>query len=816
MRGRFPCERRLYPVRSTANNDWDCGIISSILSSIKDEKFDKTALRLLSYLTNPRLTMKKHIQFVEQDKRLVDAEILMKGDRWGIEHAWKNIFSLNLNKYASSVLSIILPQFVQAHQMLISFHQADEKWDPISYSRSAIEPHTQNGHFSSFDILIDIIREIIDYYINTNTKIIDNMFAEWLEYNIPIIDRFVTYGIANHRLMKSDKKIDWVLNHFALLESHVHHELYMLLKNSYPNSSVKSRKKLLSRIKKDAITFWNDVDYDKEMIDQRIAYSEYRMYYWLSTADPTCQYVLNQLNNINNRYSFSDPDHPEFTHYMYSGRVSDDIEGIVEVEDIVKWTPMQLIHNLNEASKSQKISMHWQYDALMGKVTAAMLSDTLWTFKVADHLITNADFETNLWDSIFNSWRGSTLTNNYWEKALIILSQFTGIEKKVHIGRISDLLTECAYKEEGSIPDNLLYDFNIIAEKIIETFQVPSDILNADDIYINAINTIAGDIIYFWIKSLYRLQAKVRAEHRHIPDYYKIRFDELLTSDSDLSIVAKVIFAKEYRHLFYLDPHWVVNNIAPLFNWDISIDNAKLAWNGYLYGSWNEMLLPSLLIYYRQTFRYSKKYFNESIKNRFCEHIASIALLSSISPLSEGWLDSFIIESNLEYRVKFAEIISNYLSSNDLTEDQIINVSNTWIKSYWKRRVNSNPIPLDRNESREMLGWIIPLQYDYPEIVDLFCLSPAPNVEFYDRVFYKLDESGLIIKYPEKTAVLVKHILSGLSLYPFYDNIIENIYDRLLANNATKQSMYAICNELSRLGYNKATAFAEKLKSVTL
>ena len=107
--------------------------------------------------------------------------------------------------------------------------------------------------------------------------------------------------------------------------------------------------------------------------------------------------------------------------------------------------------------------------------------------------------------------------------------------------------------------------------------------------------------------------------------------------------MGRVVLASQVHFLFDVDQDWTREHIVPLFDWTQDQRRAEQAWHGYLlWGRWSEPLLASLLPYYEQTFTRLAA-FPDRLRDRFCLHLAEIAIFSSSHPAEQNWIREFLL-----------------------------------------------------------------------------------------------------------------------------------------------------------------------------
>lgn len=274
------------------------------------------------------------------------------------------------------------------------------------------------------------------------------------------------------------------------------------------------------------------------------------------------------------------------------------------------------------------------------------------------------------------------------------------------------------------------------------------------------------------------------------------------------SSIAELI-ASQLDSLFSLDVDWTRENILPLLDWSTAARQALQAWNGFLsWGQWNEYLLPDLMPLYEQTFVHISDLSSSELRNRFSEHLASIAVYSLRNPVQEEWLGKFLKAVTPEERKRWASHITQILHS--MQEGAIQDLWNRWLEDYWGQRIIGIPLPLEPDELKEMIEWSVYLKPVFPKVVKKICDRPVPSFN-YERFYHKLAEKDFPNIYPEPLAQLILHLLPNTNpLYSFAP--LEKLVKSLIDSNAPHYELHEICNQLARLGCQNAAGLEELLK----
>ena len=98
---------------------------------------------------------------------------------------------------AELLLDQLADSLAARHRTLSAWKGTGSDWDPRSWNRSAIEPHEQDAHPESIDVLIDAARDSLEYLATTQSEIAGNWCDRYISPTVP----FPPVGSPNYRLL---------------------------------------------------------------------------------------------------------------------------------------------------------------------------------------------------------------------------------------------------------------------------------------------------------------------------------------------------------------------------------------------------------------------------------------------------------------------------------------------------------------------------------------------------------------------------------------------------------------------------------------
>jgi hypothetical protein len=212
----------------------------------------------------------------------------------------------------------------------------------------------------------------------------------------------------------------------------------------------------------------------------------------------------------------------------------------------------------------------------------------------------------------------------------------------------------------------------------------------------------------------------------------------------------------DFAFLLGADDSWTTGEVLPIFDWHADADRATAAWAGHLtLGQWNQRVATLLRAYFEQSF----SRIPAELRDPLAARVAGISVYGSENPVDSNLLSKYISIAAEEFRRKFASTVDQILQkeSAEFGETQW----ERWIRRYWRSRLDSLPLPLDKTEAGEMVNWVFAAGKYLSEAVALATESEAeiPNCFLF---FRRIKDSPLADE-TVPAAQLVAHVLSGAS-----------------------------------------------------
>jgi len=358
------------------------------------------------------------------------------------------------------------------------------------------------------------------------------------------------------------------------------------------------------------------------------------------------------------------------------------------------------------------------------------------------------------------------------------------------------LLLECNTPELESVA-LLLFEFLTTPRISLQrSFSLEEEDVN--DWLQMAVNHPGGKVAEFWIYTLSRARKASGDSWTGLPDAHRQYLGKIIAGTSLEAQLARVFIASQLHFMFYLDEQWGISHVLPLLDWSDPL-RARQCWDGYLFwGRFGEDTLPHVMPLYRRTFR-ELHAFRDVQRRRFCEHMAAIAIYSSMNPLENGWLHEFISSVEEAERTAWARQLGHILRGLDDEATKLL--WDQWLGKYWHLRNLGQPAPLSQSELGAMVKWSSCLESVFNKAVKMICEQSAPDISD-SYMFHQMNAKELAKKHPKELAKLLIHLIPQMTK-PWICRELSLLFRSLREAGLDPKLLTNIQNGLLTLGCNE-------------
>jgi hypothetical protein len=598
-----------------------------LLSESRPGVDDDLAVMLFEFLTEPSAAVRP---FPSIGDGKYGRELAVRGVPYSLRETLDKVFAPRIGVFARDLMAIATRHIDMAHTLLVASGQANDAFDELSYSRSAIEPHPQDGmHQEWIDIVVNGARLAVDS-VADDTALATPYVLLWSASPAPLLRRLAVYAVGRGRWLDSDQKLEWIVAHDWLFSWALHHEVYTLLREFYCEASDHGRLVILDAL--DAGPPAADyVGYPE--LRERIVFD---LLAWLTVACPDDDQLRQRHEEMQSRHpDFAPKRHPDLDHA---------VEPIQFPRPPSPFSQEQLLSRSPEdeafldaldsvAVDEERWPTGTRREALRSEVTGACVADPTWSLRLADALTQREHWDSDMWDALLEAWGIAQLDEGQWRHALDVIRNHGA---KWRIARpASDLLLSSVRKQPSRLPIGALPAAKEVADDYLQdaraeqlaTLEAAADWLQL------AINSAPGRLAEFFLHAL--SLGHLETSPPEIPPDFKARFLEMARGMTLPDGLTRPMLGRALPYCFGLDPTWTAEVLIPLFDWSHSPNTALQMWSGLLAsGSLPTQLVDVLVGPCETVFSHLDEL--GDLRQPFAQLLCLMAALAAQSPVEGG------------------------------------------------------------------------------------------------------------------------------------------------------------------------------------
>ncbi|MFD9963969.1 DUF4020 domain-containing protein [Amycolatopsis sp. NPDC058986] len=748
---------------------------------------DETVMLLLfDHLTEPH-ALPRALLGLPGETRFT---IQLHGSAHWLDTAWKQLFQPNLPHLSASIVAIAGRHLRRAWQLLAATKSASDVFDPVSFGRSAIEPHTQDAHRDPIDSLIDAARDSLESVLRTGHPLGAATLVEWAEADAPVLNRLALHGYIQRNDIDDTAKIGWLREKNWVYAHQLRHEVFRLIALALPHADQSQADGLVSDIL--AAPEEND---DSEDGRRNRAYARFNILTWIARHAPDLRSATEALDAIREQNpDFGEREHPDLISSMTFGFVRP--VPPMTVEELHAKITKDAAGTLDELRRLDDGRIRFDDPTWEGAL--AVLRETVRDhpqdgFTIL-HEIVHPD--TAIIDAVITGWSAASVAG---EEAENILQLLANLDLASVADSVARMLSDSGQTETSPTEWHRYPTAKVLAEKLWSAIDTRPADDEVTDWLSRAINTAAGRLGLFWVKAISTEWRDAGDNWSGLQDDTRRQLELMLSGDDARSAMAETVLASQLFFFFNADRPWCERHLLQLFDWSTPAQ-AQRAWDGFLvWGRWNDQLLDvGLRQKYLGTAQHASG-FRDELRRQFCAHVAAISLLSESDALE--FSRKFTADAGVDVALRSEWMDQITWLLDELPAEAVENQWRRWMKDYWRGRLSSVPRPLTPQEASALAAWVVYLREFVSEGIALAISSPA-GLQEHSRILRKLDDE-LLDSAPEEFGAFVAH-LTRHTKQPFWDCEQLKRIVKHLRGRAKAQDINAIIDAALGLGCTTA------------
>lgn len=682
----------------------------------------------------------------------IGADFSPAADSSDLDELWRKGLLPKLPQVVNRLLPAVVENLVKQHRALSVWGNANRAGNPITDSRSAIEPHDQDQYRRAIDTVIDAARDCLQWLGENEQDAALHWWRQLAKEQAPILRRLAAHMLAELSSMSGlgpDKKIDMLLSCGLIDDVAVHHEVSRAMRLMYPHASRQSRQAVISAVL--ALQGPSEKDPDGVLA----AHACFNWLHWLHCSDHDCDLARKARDQVLAEYpNFSPSPHPDFLRWSIMGGTAEfaELPSSCSAEQLLAEPAERWVPRLTENHPEGFPLWEWEQKVILERVAEAAKKSFNWGADLADALIKNAEWKTDLWDALLLAWAEADEHKILERRILRHLSQSK--LRSEHPAAIASLLY--AWARSGRHV-NLLDDAGRVAMELwsglprdTRDFAVTDGV---PDWMATAITRPSGILAQFWLECLHL--GGPRGECR-------AALSAIACGPGMSGRLGRTVLAYGLPMLLDKEKAWVQDHLLPFFEWhkDKDIEDCQAVWEGFLCRSYIDGqifdLVGKALLSITEQLQHEHCFLRASLRVQFLRLCARIVTDKHLVPAPlDKWLPSILRNCDRQDIAIFITEIGQCLEK--MAEEEREESWHRWLKKYWRlRRHRAIAGYLTEEETIGMFRWLPRLRGSvFSEAVDLAeQTSPIPCPR-HGFLFRELDEAGLWKEQPEAVARLI-------------------------------------------------------------
>lgn len=735
---------------STADAPPECVELTRLAARCAEQGLTVQVVEIFDKLIDPRLTLmtrpKRSYASATDSLPGVDAHITQTGRSGNlVRRLWQEVMVNRLDELAAPLLSRVTSRLSARHDVHRTWKRAVPGYDPDSYQRRAIEPNDKNFVPKAIDVLIDVARDCLEHMVSNTPEVVTRWCNDHANAKSALLRRLAIHTVSERTELHADDKCQWLLDRVKLNDELASHEIARILRKNYPLISPSVRRAFIDTIR--ANSNLREIDNDELSTRRQI-----QLLRILQEADPDCELVRHELDQVTNRYSGLRPGVNADARQSdaQSFRVVE--RRLLSVEYLLFQRPDDLLDDLLSGQSTSIVRE--DRNRLFSCIERAAKQDFQWGIDLSDALIGTEHWSTDLWAALLRGWSQAELDGT---KLGTILQRLANSSlRDSHADAICHFLWESYQPTRAQDSAESLDQANALAADMWTYLDPtdPGDESPGDWLY-RAINHPAGELALFWIYSLFLRRRSQKSAPPSLGEDYRSALDMIVRDRTMNGMLGQCVLCRDFAIFLEADEGWTKENLLPLFYAHDDLPLSTAAWSGFLNGSRSDsvtrVMKPSFL---RATPRLQTDFREQRLVERFVEAYTYVLFYYVKDPNAQ-WIPQLFKYANVEERERFCHWICTFLAP--FNEKQQRECWERWLKQHWEARLHGVPASLCSEEIDTVLLWIPRLGAVLSDAVELAVQMPRVQLESC-FVLQEIVESGTHFRDPASIAKLLGYL----------------------------------------------------------
>jgi hypothetical protein len=692
----------------------------------------------LREVLTPKVALKKPFRWGEEDtetdtperlKQIVDWELVLAAD-----HVHSSLRDLADAEHWRSALPVLLDDFQQllrdALDLLRELGEADDRSDRSHWDLPSISPHWQNRGFRDWVALIELLRDAWLAVRESDPARANRIAQAWFAVPYSTVKRLALFAASHDGCVASDHWVDWLVADKAwwLWSIDTMRETLRLfvLQGLHLTRQAQGRLEDAILAGPPRAMYRDDLELERwqYLLDREVWLHLAKLKSSGAELGRAATERLAALSDAHTGWQLASNERDEFSHWM-SGTGAPDFEDSRDV-DLAPRKRGELIAWLKRPPPSQRPF----YEDTWREVCRAHLMNS--AYALCD-LAREGLWPTERWREALQAWSEKGRVLRSWRLIAPLIQTMPNEELKDVAHGVTSWLQ--------AVSNSLDRHEDIFLDLSRRILTLPHrDGVDTDQPVTRAINHPVGHVTQalpnLWFK-------REPNDNDGLPTELEPLFTRLCDTDVAQFRHGRVLLASRLIALFRVDRPWAEAHLLPRFDWTIDADEARAAWEGFL---WSPRLFRPLLIAFKAQFLDTANHCADL--GEHAEQFAALLTYAALNPV-----DTYTAQ---DFQAALGALPQEGLRESAQALVQALEGAGEQREDYWTNRIQpfwQGIWPKSRqmasNGIAEILARLsIAARGKFPEALAVVFdwLQPIEHPHFVIHLLY---ESGLSGRFPE-------------------------------------------------------------------
>lgn len=703
---------------------------------------------------------------------------------------------------ADALLLLGEQRISEAYELLDLARGTSGDFDWLSFGRTAIAASDQDAFAHADDVLIILVRTVLDYWAGTASGRLRQFAEQHVDSQRTILKRLSLYALSKCDDCPANEILSLLRRERSAQSAWLRPELYLVLKRHYAAASEEARSSFIEALRDE--TTWG------EEFDEHDAHARFSISRKLLRDAPDSE----ATKAFARAEGKAHPEWGESDRDGYLSRISvgwggSEAPSPIESAEMVTWDASEALTKIADTLRESRGTAQWQ--SILGAVQQGVKAAPDWGARLVERAVAGDDTDDHIAEAALWSLRDARPSDDAQISMLYTLRDARLAERL--LSPLSMIITQWAREIPKGGEQALLNALDSVADKLfVESRDVKPGIVGRGWTE-SAINHPAGHAAQVWWSVANSRDWLGDQFVYSLDDDERERWKKVVSDETPSGAYSRPILGMAVDRLSVADAPWADTEVFPYFDPARGPDRAAQLWDGRLMQShWSWATVGALKPYFDSLFQVSGSLIPER-SSQLGDWVAFLLANREKSGLTLRSLQLFIRSATEEARVAFADALPKHVER--LSSEQRLQLWDAVLSPYWSDRRTNMPAPLSNAEIREMMWWVIALPEASEHVLQALRKTDCHNLEHADDLIWrwKHDDDAWLVAHPTEAAGIVAFLAERNSLNPWMTEVAVAVLGRAVDVGAAQDIVLQGAEALVALGSQSAPALVERLRA---